>query len=761
MRRLPRLLMLILLFPSLLQAFELTESTQSIDGAWWVLPDTMALESPEEALALPDDSWRPIENPAGHIGLVNGQRWLRLSVTTPDIANRWYLVFNNRGINLIDGWWVDNGQIESTFQLGAILPYKEGRRLSIPRLNTLVDLPPNSERELIVRISHQGYLDVNGAFYPTEQAIISFRLHAAVEWMFYGVYLAFIGLHLALYLSSRDRSNLGYVAFVGSTMLFFLYAEGYTYALLGARPELAYLIGQNSIPLISVTAAFFTLTYLAFDQPKLKRILYGIIVAGLLMMIARTISSDFPSILLGSVLAMVSFITIPCLALLRYIRTRDNLALSFFLAWALWGGLTSTVALASMGLVRADVSDLWTSIKIAFVIQNLVLTWSVGLQMRVLARSRAQARSESEAKSELIAQVSHEIRTPMNGIIGTSQLLESHITDDEGHELNDVIFHSGTTLLTIINDLLDLSRLETGKITPHPESCDLRKLLGQVFLILNSQMKQKKLNSELLVDTEVPARLSLDPVRLRQVLLNIVGNAIKYTDEGTVKIHANYASALLTISVIDTGRGIPQGQQSKLFKAFSQVRDDAEEQRKGTGLGLHIAKSMVELMYGNLTIHSTENVGTEVRIHLPTLPLELSPEHDQSTYELRDKKNLHILIADDNPVNLKVLQGLLIRLGHTVRTTCDGHEAVGDYFENFEKYDVVLMDCEMPIMDGYTAAKKIREIEIAKHIAPVPILAVTAHAFDSHKEKVMEAGMDGQLSKPITRDALALALQEL
>lgn len=754
------LLTVLLLLPSWAQALQLTDTRVPINGAWQVLVSSQNATDVEQLLPLTDSDWTPIDNAAGNIGMTNTTHWLRLNITNPDQLNEWYLVFNNRGINRIDGWWLDDNTVTSAFSIGATIPYNEGRHLPVNRLNTPVPVSAGQSRTLLVRIDHVGYLDVNGALYPASDAIVEFRRNASTEWLFYGIYIAFLMLHLGLYASSRERSHLGYVAFVGSAFLFFLYTEGYTYRIFQYSPSMAYLVGQSSIALVSISSAFFTLTFLSLRHSRARWLMRGIIAVGSLLILGRIVSKAFPILPLGALLAILTFIAIPLVSLHQQRINKLPFALSFFVAWSMWSLLTATVTLASFGIFQADVSVLWIYLKIAFVAHNLVLTWSVGLQMRELSVSRNRARAESEAKSDLIAQVSHEIRTPMNGIIGTSQLLEPHLKDEEAHHLNEVIFHSGTTLLTIINDLLDLSRLETGRIQLRPEPVDLRRMLNQVFTILSSQIQQKQLNHELFVSDEVPDRLELDPVRLRQVLLNLVGNAIKYTDSGRVRVLAEYRHNNLTLLVEDTGRGIPEAKIPELFEPYVQVREDAEEERKGTGLGLHIAKSLVSLMKGRLDLESEENQGTRVQIRIPCQAIRTEvPQPDEQ--RLTEKSTLSILIADDNQVNRTVLSGLLRRMGHQVKETSDGTHAVSEYLEHFEKYDAILMDCEMPQMDGFTATRKIREIEIAKHLPPIPILAVTAHAFDSYREQVFTSGMDGHLSKPITRDALALALQEL
>lgn len=728
---------------------------------WYLLAD----QNPEltyfDVVELPDASWQRIDNEGASLGQVKEPLWLKLDIRNLQTNEHWYLVLNNRGIQKLDIWQADaNGIVINRKTLGAILPYDEGRSLKIPKLNFAFTQPPVEMTTLFVRVEHQGYLDLNGVIISTEEAITQIRREAIMEWLFYGIYIAFLMYHTVLFISGRERSHLGYVLFLGTIFLFFAFVEGYLFSLFSNRPAWGYSLGHASVALISVMASVFTLLYLDIRQSRWRYIFYVIIGFGTTLAILRLLSNQVPALTIGSATALITFAIIPAASLHQHFRRQVPFALAFFAAWSVWSVMAIVIAFSALGFLTFDISGFWTSLKIAFAIQNIMLSWSLGVRIRALANASASAQAESAAKSALISQVSHEIRTPMNGIIGTSQLLEAHIKDDEGHELNEVIYHSGIALLTVINDLLDLSRLEAGKIEVKPEPTDIQKLTQQVFSTLHAQLKLKELTHTIEVSEQLPDALMLDSVRLRQVLLNLIGNAIKYTDQGSITVRLQFKHPQLSIEVIDTGRGIPEDRIEGLFEPFVQVRDDAQEQRSGTGLGLHIARSLTQLMEGSIHITSKVGEGTKIRLLLPTRQtsaVERQLAQDRMHHP-ETSKPLMVLIADDNPVNQRVLTGLLSKAGHEVAVVDNGFNAVSEYFEYHEKFDLVMMDCEMPGMDGYEATTKIREIEAAKHLPAVPILAVTAHAFEGHMQKVTDAGMDGQLNKPITKESLAQAL---
>lgn len=373
------------------------------------------------------------------------------------------------------------------------------------------------------------------------------------------------------------------------------------------------------------------------------------------------------------------------------------------------------------------------------------------------------------AKSQFLANMSHEIRTPMNGIIGMVELLQKTPLNESQNRFVRFISNSSSQLLVLINDILDLSRIESGKIQLVPKRFDLHTLLDETVQFYSSAAKKKGLSLKFEDDTNLTQELIGDEGRLRQILVNLLGNAIKFTEAGGVFVTVSLAeeqesSVLVSFSITDTGIGIDEQSTDTIFESFSQADPSSTRAYGGSGLGLAISRQMVELLGGEMFVESVVDNGSTFRF---TARLEKANDGFIVAEEpitpvvpaLKVEKlaGAHILMCEDNEINQEVTRLHLERLGCHVEIAEDGQAGL----EHFEQgnYDVILMDCQMPRMDGFDATRSIRRIESQRgDAARIPIVAITAFAMEGDRERCIDAGMDDYLSKPFTIEQLAQAL---
>ncbi|MCP4674276.1 MAG: response regulator [Deltaproteobacteria bacterium] len=516
---------------------------------------------------------------------------------------------------------------------------------------------------------------------------------------------------------------------------------------------------------------------LTLDNPAPKHLTLG----GLLDVTYQEV--DLGAIYLMQLISMaVGFLYLLTLLYLHYRRDEDKTARPILIAFCIYFASTVSDSLVAAGIYpfvyTAEYVFMFIILTMAYVLVNAFVELhtrierlNAGLEKKVIERTAelhtmAEAAQEaSAAKSEFLANMSHEIRTPINGVLGMTELLSLTELSNEQKEYLDVVSSSGKALLSIINDILDYSKIQSGQLSLEPHPFDLERLVVDVSRMLSFRANENDVQLQCDYPADASKYFIGDSVRVRQVLTNLVGNAVKFTHEGHVKIVATIDEgqdeAVITLGVEDTGIGIEADTLEHIFDRFTQADGSTTRKFGGTGLGLAISRQLVELMGGDLSVSSSKGDGTRFWFTI-SMPRCSRADVDQDLLSRTsmppppdDAKKTSVLLVEDNKFNQVVATRMLEKLGCSVEVADDGRIALEMIERDFQ---LIFMDCQMPVMDGYEATRRIREKEGAG--LRRPIVAMTANAMAGDKERCFEAGMDGYLSKPISIEGILAVLEK-
>ena len=386
-----------------------------------------------------------------------------------------------------------------------------------------------------------------------------------------------------------------------------------------------------------------------------------------------------------------------------------------------------------------------------------LLCSAINRQIILTSNQQARARAEESEKAtkEFVAMINHELRTPLNGLLGSAELLSDTPLDEEQRTFLSNLTHSGELLRHIINDILDFSKMSAGMMQLIPSQFALADLTGMLDSVFVNRALDKGINFHIDCSKKVPANLEGDFDRLCQILINVIGNAIKFTIEGGVSVAIEWKSGKLNVQVKDTGLGIPKEAQALLFNPFVQADRTAKRKFEGTGLGLAICKNLVELMDGEIGFSSQEGVGTQFNIVIPlNIPKVQKKQHKDHTKKVEKQLDtLSILVVDDIRMNQVIFNQMMRKISIVPDIANNGKEAINSVSER--DYDIIFMDCRMPEMDGFEATEFLRGQKYTK-----PIIALTAGTTLEEREKCIQSGMDDILSKPYTAKELKLMIEK-
>jgi len=645
------------------------------------------------------------------------------------------------------------------------------RTLAIP-----FQIAPKSQTEYYIQAQTTGnfYLPFKINSYPYFVSQ-SQKLETLVS-ITYGIVIGLFLYHLFLVFLTKEKVQLLYILYVGFTLLFFASEQGSLFQLWPNHPQ------WNNLSVYSF--AFFALSSgilfsRLFLNTKKNKIIHPLLKWLSLFLAACAVCHFFmPTPFVATVTSLMGLFVIILLFSIAIKRHRDGFkdAKLFILAWGVLL-IMGAAMIIMMQIGAKNISYIILGTQFSFAAQQVLL--SIGLAQRINTlkkdkeekeKEAAIALAENQAKTDFLARMSHEIRTPMNAVIGVAQLLEAtKLNSSQQHYIN-LLKNSGKLLLGIINDILDYAKITSGNIELEKTPFNLPKLLSSTHQILSTNVQNKDIDLIFDIDQDTPSWIEGDPIRLQQILFNLLSNAIKFTHHGSVRLQAKRVfqvdrnTVKLQIMISDTGIGLNKEQIKYVFSAFHQA--DASTTRKygGTGLGLAISKQLIEIMNGSINVNSQLGKGTQFTILLPvTLTQELPTVTNpiQPILPWGDFSKLKVLLTEDNSVNQLIISSLLKQIGIDVEIAHNGEEAFSLVSKQTVPFDLILMDCEMPILDGLEATRHIRIWEQGLQRKPVYIIALTAHALPEYHKRCLDAGMNDYLTKPLLLEQLMTKLLPL
>ncbi len=712
----------------------------------------------------------PVTSQELNLAYSNDRVWLRLNVQNKQ--NHPVQIFLESGFSRLDkvSSYIqsDNGEWLSQWG-GDAFPYDQ-RPVKTQQLTFPLLIPGNSIRTIYLSIESTSSLHIPLYLTSAKGMLEASEKRYLFDGLFYGICLTVFLAALFISLLIRQSIFIFYtmhVALVALSMMA-LDGSGYSYWPNSLKfQEISIVIFQC---LQSIFVILFARTYLNLAEvlPRADIINKAFMIySGLVMLATPFIPYKFASLSIV-VPEMIMIFWVFGQSIYRSFQ-RYLPAYVLTMAWGAFFVVIAFLTVANLGIVH-DYADSIYSMKLALLAEFSILLLGLGFRLHIMRKDQEQNRSaaiiaqaENNAKSETLAKVSHEIRTPLNGIIGVTELLQGSKLDPKQQKYLETIRDSGESLLQILNDILDHSKLEAGKLQLENIEFDLRSLLLKIENIFSPMCQNKGIKLVFNIKNSVPTNIVSDPIRIRQVIVNLLGNAVKFTSTGTVtlSVSTKFAASLtplLVFEVEDTGRGIDALDSHQLFDSFSQGDTSVTRNFGGSGLGLSICKQLVEIMNGQIGYNSVVGSGSLFWFSVPAISdssfFTSSSSQPLNHESMKIKK---ILVAEDVDSNWLTLSNLLAGSDIETRRSRNGIEVVESFTGDFQP-DLILMDCQMPAMNGYEATQEIRLYEEINNLPRTPIIALTSEKSHTSRKACMEAGMDDFVSKPINQETLGLIL---